>query len=337
MGRLDATSPPSHCRFPLRDPFVALIACLAVAAPVGAQCSSGTQRLVAELKYDEARATTEALLKRNESDDAAMHCMGSIYMAEGKSGGAVDWYEKAVKVNGRDALHHLYLGQVLGTEAQRANKLRQPFLAKRVKSEFERTVALDPSLIDGHDGLMQFYLLAPGFMGGSLDKAKEQAQAIGRLNALQGHYAMTTIAVHEKDYALAEHELQAAIAAAPDSLGALYSLGSLYQNEKKWGNAFDLYDRMIKERPSELLPHFWYGRTAAVSGENTERGERELKFWLANAPNDAPIVTQSGAHMRLGMIYEKQGMKDNARSEYQTALSINPKNTDVKKMLDALK
>lgn len=314
-----------------------LMVCLAGVAPAGAQCSSGTQQLIAELKYTEARSAVEALLKKNPSDDAAMDCMGSIHMAQGESGAAVDWYEKAVKVNDGEARHHLYLGQALGTEAQRANKLRQPFLAKRVKTEFERTVALDPSLIEGHDGLLQFYLQAPGFMGGSLDKAREQALAIGRLNALQGHYAMTTIAVHENDYPVAERELQAAIAEAPDSLAAQYSLGSLYQNEKKWANAFELYDKMIKDRPGELLPHFFYGRAAAVSGENTDRGERELKYWLANAASDAPVVTRSGAHMRLGMIYETRGRKDDARSEYRTALSLNPKNTDAKKMLDALK
>jgi Tfp pilus assembly protein PilF len=320
-----------HHRFPV------LIVCVAIAAPASAQCSSSTGTLITQLKYDEARAEAQALLKKNASDDAAMECMGSVFMAEGKSGSAVDWYEKAIKVNDTDARHHLLLGQALGTEAQHANTLRQPFLAKRVKSEFERTVALDPSLIDGHDGLLQFYLQAPGFMGGSLDKAKEQATAIGRLNALQGHYAMTMIAVHEQDFPRAERELQTAIAEAPDSLAAQYSLGSLYQNERKWSNAFDLYDRMITERPSEVMPHFWYGRAAAVSGENTDRGERELKYWLANSPKNAPVVTQSGAHMRLGMIYERQGKKDIARSEYQTALSINPKNTEAKKMLDALK
>jgi Tfp pilus assembly protein PilF len=37
------------------------------------------------------------------------------------------------------------------------------------------------------------------------------------------------------------------------------------------------------------------------------------------------------------MIYERQGKKDAARTEYQTALSLNPKNSDAKKMLDALK
>jgi Tfp pilus assembly protein PilF len=100
---------------------------------------------------------------------------------------------------------------------------------------------------------------------------------------------------------------------------------------------FALYDRMIKERPDEILARFQYGRAAAISGENLERGERELKAWLSSAPSTAPIVTQSGAHMRLAMIYERQGKKDVARTEYQTALSINPKNAEAKKLLDALK
>ena len=94
---------------------------------------------------------------------------------------------------------------------------------------------------------------------------------------------------------------------------------------------------MIKEQPAELLAHFQYGRTAALSGENLERGERELRTWLTSAASGAAIVTQSGAHMRIGMIYERQGKKNEARSEYQTALSINPKNAEAKKLLDALK
>jgi tetratricopeptide (TPR) repeat protein len=120
-------------------------------------------------------------------------------------------------------------------------------------------------------------------------------------------------------------------------LNAWYSLGAFYQNEKKWPEAFALYDRMIKEKPAESLPHVQYGRVAALSGENLERGERELRYWLSSAPSGAPIVTQSGAHMRIGMIYERQGKKDAARTEYQTALSLNPKNVEASKMLQALK
>jgi Tfp pilus assembly protein PilF len=231
----------------------------------------------------------------------------------------------------------LYLGNALGDEAEKANKLRQPMLARRVKAEFERAVALDPNLVEAHEGLMQYYLHAPGFMGGSQDKAKEQAAAILRLNPLRGHFALANIADHNKDIATVEAELKAAIAAAPDSVNAWFTLGAFYQNQKKWADAFALYDRMIKEQPTEILTHFQYGRMAALSGENLERGERELRYWLSSAPSTAPIVTQSGAHMRIAMIYERQGKKDAARAEYQTALSINPKNAEAKKMLEALK
>jgi tetratricopeptide (TPR) repeat protein len=302
-----------------------------------AQCPASIQKLATDQKYDEARAAAQALIKTNASDDAALHCMGRLYLAERKSGDAVDWFEKAVKANDNNALHHFYLGNALGDEAQKANKLRQPMLARRVKAEFERAVALDPNLVEAHEGLMQYYLQAPGFMGGSQEKAKEQAATILRLNPLRGHFALANIADRNKDLVTVEAELKAAITAAPDSVTAWFSLGAFYQNQKKWTEAFALYDRMIKEQPGETLAHFQYGRVAALSGENMERGERELRYWLSSAPSAAPIVTQSGAHMRIAMIYERQGKKDAARTEYQTALSLNPKNSDAKKMLDALK
>lgn len=302
-----------------------------------AQCPPSVQKLAADQKYDEARAETQALVTKNGSDDAALQCMGRLYLAEHKSGDAVDWFEKAVKANGNNALHHAYLGNALGSEAGKANKLRQPILARRIKSEFERAVALDSNLVGAHEGLMQYYLQAPGFMGGSQDKAKQQAETILRLNPLRGHFALANIADHNKDFATAETEIKAAVAVAPDSLNAWYSLGAFYQNQKRWPDAFSLYDRMIKEKPAEILPHFLYGRVAALSGDNMERGERELRHWLSSAPNTAPIPTQSGAHMRIAMIYERQGKKDAARAEYQTALSINPKNIEAKRMLEALK
>lgn len=302
-----------------------------------AQCSASTDRLVKDGRYDEARAEAETRVRAKASDDAALHCLGVIALTRDKSSEAVDWLEKAVKANDSSALHHLYLGQALGAEAMKASKFRQPFLAKRVKTEFERTVALDPDLLDGHEGLMQFYLQAPGFMGGGLEKAKEQARAIAHLNSLQGHYAMANIALHEKDNDAAEREMRAAITEAPDSLDVWYALGSLYQNEKRWADAFALYDKVIAARSGAQLAHFFYGRAAAISGQNLERGERELKWWLGAAAKDAPVTTRSGAHVRLGMIYEKQGQRDAARAEYEAALAIIPGNTDARKLRDALR
>jgi Tfp pilus assembly protein PilF len=322
----------------MRTSLAVVATCLFTALNLtAAQCPPAIQRLVIDQKYDSARVEVSRLLKANPADDAALTCMGETYEREGKSGDAVDWYEKAVKANERDPRHHLSLAGALGTEAEKANKLRQPFLARRLKSELERAVALDPNLVDAHEGLRQYYTEAPGIVGGSIDRAKEQAEIIAKLNPLRGHLARASIARHEGDIALVETEYKAAVAQAPDSLFAAYSLGSFYENQKRWADAAAVYDRLIAQRAAELTPHFFYGRVAALSGENLERGEREMRYWIVNAPTDAPMLSRSAAHVRLGTILEHQGKRDAARAQFDTALSINPKNVDAKKRLDALK
>jgi tetratricopeptide (TPR) repeat protein len=309
----------------------------AAAGRVGAQCLPAVDKLVADQKFDEARAAVQSQLKDNSNDDKALDCMGSIYARQGKSGDAVDWYEKAVKLDDKNAKYHLDLAGALGDEAQKANKLRQPFLARRLKSELERSVALDSNLVDAHDGLMQFYVEAPGFMGGSIDKAKGQADALARLNPLRGHFARAYIARDQKDLATVEREYKAAVAQSPDSLAAWYQLGGHYENQKQWSDAAGVYDRLIATKPAEALPHYLYARVAALSGDNLERGEREVRYWMANAPADAPLVTKSASHLRLGMILEREGKKDVARTEFEAALALNPKNAEAKKHLDAMK
>jgi Flp pilus assembly protein TadD len=94
---------------------------------------------------------------------------------------------------------------------------------------------------------------------------------------------------------------------------------------------------MEKRFPSEWLVRFYIGRAAALSGERLEGGEKELRALIAAPPLDMNKATLSGAHHRLGMILERQGRKEQARSEYQQALAINPANDNAKKSLAALK
>src|SRR4249919_528394 len=69
-----------------------LVVALLVAPPLvaHAQCSPSIQKLITDTKYDEARAEVESLIKKNGSDDAALHCMGRVHEARGESGKAVD-------------------------------------------------------------------------------------------------------------------------------------------------------------------------------------------------------------------------------------------------------
>ena len=288
-------------------------------------------------KFDELRKAMIENLAKNKNDHRSMYWIGRAYEEEDKFGDAMDWFEKAIKLNDTSALYHAWLGNAAGGAAQRANKIKQPFLARKVKAEFERAVALDPKMLDPRFGLVDFYTMAPGFMGGSVDKAKQQAIEIGKLHPFRGHFAEARIANRQKDVPGEEKAYKAAVAAMPDSVVTFYQLGSFYRRQSRWEDALAVYDSLMKRHPAEIPVHASWGVTALQTGKHLERTERELKIWLAAVPKEANIQTISFVHYSLGQVYERTARKELARAEYNEAIKINPQNADAKKALDALK
>ncbi|MEX2177284.1 MAG: tetratricopeptide repeat protein [Gemmatimonadaceae bacterium] len=307
---------------------------LGIPALLGAQTP---EQLFLDGRLADARIAFQARLAQDRNDANAMYHLGRIAHAENTLGEATRWFERAVKGDGSNALYHLWLGNALGEGASSASKVRQPFIARRVKSEFEKAVQLDPTLVAARMGLVDFYSVAPGFMGGSMDKAREQASVIVTLNAMRGHLAYARLAQRASDPAAEEVAYGAAIAAAPDSTQPYYALGAMLRRQQRWDEAFAAYDRLIVARPDDVTARALWGITAGQSGMHLERGERELKFYLANLPANAAPVTISAVHYRMGQIYVATGRQPLARVEYQAALNANPRNGPAKAALDSLR
>jgi tetratricopeptide (TPR) repeat protein len=302
-----------------------------------AQCSPAIQKLATDQKYDEARAQAEALVKKNPSDDVALNCVGWTLMSADKSKDAIEWFEKAIKVNDKVSSHHLWLANSLGEQADHTSKLKLPFLARRIKSEFDKAAELDSTSIDARHGQIQFYSQAPGVMGGSMDKAKQLALEIGKLSTMRGHVEMGALLARDKDVAGAEKEYLAAVAAAPDSGVAYSRLAGFYGSQKRFADALSVQERLLKAKPDAVNAHLNIGWYLVQMGKDLDRAEQEVKTWMAERPKDAPVPNVSFAHFALGRIYETQAKKDAARTEYQSAVTVNPRNEDAKKALAALK
>lgn len=313
------------------------LASIAAASPAGAQCSPAVQRLITDQKYEDAKVEVRALLKRNETDDVALHCMGAIAIESGDSKRSIEWFEKAVDANEKSSVHHLWLANALADQADHTSKIKLPFLARRVKGEFDKAAQLDPTSIDARHGLIEFYSQAPAVMGGSLDKAKEQAREIMKLSAWRGHYEMARLLEREKDIGGAEKDYAAAAAAAPDSTAPYLYLGAFYRRQKRWDDALTAYEAGLQHRPDANGLRLNIAYTINLSGQNLDRGEHETRAWLTNAPADAPKVNVATAHYLLGQFAEKAGKKDIAKSEYEQALAIVPTHSDAKRALASLK
>lgn len=333
-----AARPPSRSRRVICTMTIGLVTVAFAAQAGSAQTASGARgdSLFAAGEYAAARQEFNARLQRNAADATALYYLGRIALHQGESGVAVDWFEKAIRVDDGRADFHVWLGSALGDEAQRASKFRQPFLAKRVRTEFERAVALSPRHIEARYGLMQVYGVLPGVMGGSMEKAHQQATELANISPFHGYLGAGFLAQREKNFPAASQAYEKAIAVAPDSTASYLSLAALHQRQERWTEVFATYDRLLKRLPDDDGVHFYIGRAAAMSGQHLDRGEASLKRWLARPPRDARQVTVAGAHHRLGQIHAKNGRPDAARSEYEAALRINPKHSEARKALAAL-
>jgi tetratricopeptide (TPR) repeat protein len=303
-----------------------------------AQCPPTIQKLVDDDRFDDARTAVQALLAKNDKDDLALHCMGRIYVEMDKPGDAIGWFEKAVSANDKVSAHHLWLANALGEQAPHTNKFKLPFLARRVKSEFDKAVALDSSSVDARHGLIMYYSHAPGMFGGDMNKAKAQAREIEKLDPMRGHVEMAVLLESkDKDTASAEAEFKAAVEASPDSAFGYSNLAQFYRRQKRYDDAIAVYENLLRVKPDNLNAHLNIAYNLALSGTDPERAAREAKLWLASPPPNAPMPNVSFAHYVLGMAFERQTKKDSARAEYQTAVTMNPRNKDAKKALDAMK
>ena len=314
------------------SPRAVALALTLAAAPLAAQGATPTAAGVALFdarRYGEARTQLAAAAKANPRDTTAAFYLGRIALAEGDGGRAATWFERAIDAAPRNSEYHFWLGNAFGRQALRASKFTQARLAGRIRGAFERAVALDPDNLDARSGLLQYYVIAPGIMGGSVDKARAEAREIGRRSPLRGRVAAGVIAERQKDVAAAEREYAAAVAAAPDSALGYSVLGDFYRRTKQYDAAFETFARMRRARPSDASALYLVGRTSAVSGQRLDEGADALTAYIAGPRGDTDPPLAS-AHYRLGTIREKQGRRDQARQEYEATLRLDPEQKEAR-------
>jgi tetratricopeptide (TPR) repeat protein len=306
----------------MRLPLLALLVALPLAAQTPAEVQL-CQQLENPTRWPDARARAEAAAKG--TGESALFAQGCLAMADDRFKDAERLFERLVNEDARSSTYHLYLGRAYGAQAQRANILKQASLARKTKGEFDRAVQLDPENIDAREGLVQYYSQAPGIVGGSMDKAREQVAEIRKRNAYRAGFLAAGLAARQKDNAGMTREMQQLIAQYPDSAAPHSQLVLLHSQQKQWDEAFRAIDRWLAAQPGSMAASYAIGRTAAESGLQLDRGEQALKRYLTDYTPKPTEPSLAAAHWRLGIIHEKRGQRDAARAEYQAAVSLDPK------------
>lgn len=316
---------------------------LLVLAVLGASTSARAQSLAqAQLFFEEGRHADSktallALQKANDRIAAVAFYLGRIAVLETNDGEAIAQLQRAVRLEENNALYHYWLGQALYEAAPRTVRIRLPLLAQRVRREWERSVALDPNQLDARAGLAEYYAMAPGFMGGGMARAREQAAEIIRHDAMRGALAQGAIARHAKDTAAEHGAFRRAIAAAPDTSAGYVRLADALVRNGRPADAFEILSSYAAHRPDDPWRLYYYGRLAGTTGLQLDGGDAALSEFLSTPMAELSPPAAAQALYWRGQIAEKRGDGNAARAQYELALQRNPKSHAVRKALAALR
>lgn len=312
-----------------------LCCCLAfVALPAFAKTIPEVRAMV-ESKAPGALAAAEALTKAAPNDADAWVVLVRARLQIKQAEKAIAAGEKATALGPRNAQAFYWLGNAYGNRLGEVGMLSKMSIAPKLRDAFEQAVKLDPALVDARTSLIEFYLQAPGMMGGGIEKARAQATAIAKYDQARGLTAQARIALHEKKPAEALKYYERAYALKPDSMQTRLSLIMGYQQVKRWKDAYAMAKQWTVDEPKKAAAWYQIGRIAAESGQYLPEGEAALRAFLTMA-RESGDAEPKNAHYRLGQIFAKAGRKDEARASLQAALKIDPNLKEAKDALAAL-
>ncbi len=243
----------------------------------------------------------------------------------GKYDEAATHFSKATSLEPANSVYAQWLGRAYGLEAERASVLSKPKLAIQSRQSLEKAVALDPDNVGAHSDLAAYYQAAPSIMGGGLEKARAQVEEIRKRDPYMGKVRAGDLL--QDDGHLAESEQAYLAAASLDGrrTEAHDRLGSLYQESKRYPQAFAQWDLMLRADPAQQNALYGLGKTASASGQRSPEGESALRKFLQIYKFNADGPSLAHAHYHLGQLVARRGDHDAARKEYSEALRLNPR------------
>jgi tetratricopeptide (TPR) repeat protein len=272
-----------------------------------------------QTRYAEAKEALTRAVAADSKDAQAKAYLGlTLNNFDRDYDRAVDLLEAAVQIDPLNSRFHRWLGSVYGSKAGSTNLFKAPSFAKKCGAEMARAVELDPADLEAREALLQFCIQAPGFVGGGLDKARQQAAAMAKLDACRGLMAEAAIALHEKDKARAESLYRQAMAADPRRGAPYNGLAYLLLGDGKIDDALIVFRKYVQAVPADANAHDSLAEGLLAAGR-AEDALAEYQRALSLDPWFSP------SYLGAGRCYERTGNLQQARASYQRYLELVPK------------
>jgi Flp pilus assembly protein TadD len=255
--------------------------------PLGA-ASPDYERARELYSHTEYQASLKLLLASQAKTAAEQVLIGQNYFMMGDVKRATEFFEQAVAAEPNNSVYHHWLGRAFGRRAETGNPFTALGYASRARQNFEKAVELDTNNSEAVNDLFEFYLEAPGFIGGGMEKAVKIAERIAEMNAAEGNYARAQIEEKRRDYHRAEQHLRRAMELAPRQVGRVIDLAKFLAKRGRFEESEQTFVAADKLAPH--APKVMYARAATYieTGRNLDTARELLEKYLASSltPDD---------------------------------------------------
>jgi Flp pilus assembly protein TadD len=238
-------------------------------------------------EFDQSLKILQAIPQK---DGAVYALAGRNYYMQGDFKKATDALEKAVAAEPGNSEFNLWLGRAYGRRAETSNPFTAPGHASKARQYFEKAAQLNPRNLDAQSDLFEYYLEAPGFLGGGFEKAAATAEQIARIDPAEGHWAQARLAEQRKEFSSAEEQLRRAIELAPHQAGKLIDLARLLAKQGRFQEADQSFARAQAIAPNSPKVLFAQADVYIQTNRNLNIARDLLKRYLSLSltPEDPP-------------------------------------------------
>ncbi len=279
------------------------------------------QRLLTEGKADLALAALNNRIQANAGDSEAHNLLCRVYYQQELWDKAASECQRAASLLPGSSRNQLWLGRAMGKKAEHSSFVTAAGLAPKVRVAFEHAVQLAPEDMAARADLSEYYIEAPGFMGGGIDKAEAEAANASRYNIATAHLIRAHIAEHLHQPELAESEYKKAVQESSEPAPHLFDLAAFYYRRQRLDEMEETMNRMAAASIKNGPELFDAGGLLLRAGRNFPGAIMLLRKYLAGEDirEDSPAFQ---AHYRLGVLLEKSGDVSGAIAAYKNALEL---------------
>ncbi len=233
-------------------------------------------------QYQEAFKILQPVLG---ADPTAHELAGKCQYMMGDFKKAADLFEKAVQLNGQISEHYHWLGRAYGRRAESGNPLVAPHYASKARQMFERAVNMDPKNGEAINDLFDYYLEAPGFLGGGLDKAQALLEKIKANDQAEYYYATAQLAQKRQEFNSAEQHLKRAAELAPRQIGRLLDVAKFLARHGRIIESESFISKAEKIDPNNPKLLFDKAQTYIIAKKNLPTATKLLEQYLKSDLN----------------------------------------------------